>query len=79
MSAAGRKRASRSSPGSPVGRHPRPREVPIIDVALAVDFVMMVARRDCDVGILFSSDTDLVPPVAQICWPPGAALAAQTP
>jgi len=32
-----------------------------IDVALAVDFVMMVARRECDVGILFSSDTDLVP------------------
>ena len=48
-------------------------------MALAVDFVMMVACRDCDVGILFSSDTDLVPPVAQICWPPGAALAAQTP
>jgi hypothetical protein len=48
-------------------------------VALAVDFVMMVARRDCDVGILFSSDTDPVPPVVQICWPPGAALAAQTP
>lgn len=32
-----------------------------IDVALAVDFAMMAARRDYDVGILFSSDTDLVP------------------
>src|SRR5450756_2821235 len=31
-----------------------------IDVALAVDFVMMVARRQYDVGLLFSSDTDLV-------------------
>src|SRR5665647_1530375 len=29
MLAAGRKRASRSSPGPPVGRHPRPREVPM--------------------------------------------------
>jgi hypothetical protein len=32
-----------------------------IDVALAVDFVMMAARGDYDVGILFSTDTDLVP------------------
>ena len=32
-----------------------------IDVALAVDFVMMAARGEYDVGILFSSDTDLVP------------------
>jgi hypothetical protein len=32
-----------------------------IDVALGVDFVVMVANRACDVGILFSSDTDLVP------------------
>ena len=30
-------------------------------MALAVDFVMMVARCGYDVGILFSSDTDLVP------------------
>ena len=48
-------------------------------MALAVDFVMMVARCGYDVRILFSSDTDLVPPVVQICRPPGAALAAQTP
>jgi uncharacterized LabA/DUF88 family protein len=39
----------------------RPAEEKGIDVALAVDFVMMVARSECDVGILFSSDTDLVP------------------
>jgi hypothetical protein len=32
-----------------------------IDVALAVDFVLMAARGDYDVGVLFSSDTDLVP------------------
>ena len=30
-------------------------------MALAVDFVIMVVRREFDVGILFSSDTDLVP------------------
>ena len=30
-------------------------------MVLAVDFVVMVANRACDVGILFSSDTDLVP------------------
>ena len=30
-------------------------------MALVVDFVMMVARCGYDVGILFSSDTDLVP------------------
>jgi len=39
----------------------RPAQEKGIDVALAVDFVMMAARRDYDVGILFSSDTDLVP------------------
>jgi hypothetical protein len=32
-----------------------------IDVALAVDFVLMCARREYDVGILFSGDSDLVP------------------
>ena len=32
-----------------------------IDVALAVDFVLMAARGDYDVGVMFSSDTDLVP------------------
>ena len=41
-----------------------PREKPEekgIDVALAVDFVMMAARDEYDVGILMSTDTDLVP------------------
>lgn len=32
-----------------------------IDVALAVDFVLMAVRRDYDVGILMSADTDLTP------------------
>jgi hypothetical protein len=32
-----------------------------IDVALAVDFVMMGVRREYDVGIVVSTDTDLVP------------------
>ncbi|MEI6452528.1 MAG: NYN domain-containing protein, partial [Actinomycetes bacterium] len=32
-----------------------------IDVALAVDLVVMVANRACDVGILFSNDTDQAP------------------
>ena len=43
-----------------------------IDVALAVDFVMTVARSECDVGILFSSDTDLAPALeAVIALRPG--------
>ncbi|MYF83120.1 MAG: NYN domain-containing protein [Acidimicrobiia bacterium] len=32
-----------------------------IDVAMAVDFVLMAARREYDVGILMSADTDLKP------------------
>jgi uncharacterized LabA/DUF88 family protein len=32
-----------------------------IDVALAVDFVRLAMQREYDVGILFSSDTDLMP------------------
>jgi len=32
-----------------------------IDVALAVDFVMMAVAREYDVGILMSTDTDLKP------------------
>jgi uncharacterized LabA/DUF88 family protein len=50
----------------------RPAQEKGIDVALAVDFVMMVARCECDVGILFSSDTDLVPALeAVIALRPG--------
>jgi len=52
-----------------------------IDVALAVDYVMMVARRECDVGILFSSDTDLVPALEAVLElrpgdPPACEVAA---
>ena len=32
-----------------------------IDVALAVDFVLMAARGEYDVGVIMSTDTDLVP------------------
>lgn len=49
-----------------------------IDVALAVDFVMMAARREFDVGILFSSDTDLVPALeAVIALRPGSPPACE--
>ena len=52
-----------------------------IDVALAVDFVTMVARSECDVGILFSSDTDLVPALEAVLAlrpddPPACEVAA---
>ena len=52
-----------------------------IDVALAVDFVMMVARSECDVGILFSSDTDLAPALEAVLAlrpgdPPACEVAA---
>jgi len=39
----------------------RPAQEKGIDVALAVDLVLMAARDDYDVGVLFSTDTDLVP------------------
>jgi hypothetical protein len=39
----------------------RPAQEKGIDVALAVDLVMMVARDECDVAIVFSSDSDLLP------------------
>jgi hypothetical protein len=45
----------------PAGWPAQPAQEKGIDVALAVDFVMMAARREFDVGVLFSSDTDLVP------------------
>ena len=49
-----------------------------IDVALAVDFVMMVARNECDVAILFSSDTDLAPALeAVIALRPGSQPACE--
>ena len=39
--------------------HGRDRE--LVDVVLAVDFVVMAVTRTYDVGILVSTDTDLVP------------------
>ena len=32
-----------------------------IDVTLAVDFVTMAANGECDIGVLMSTDTDLIP------------------
>jgi len=56
----------------------RPAEEKGIDVALAVDFVMMIAGRECDVGILFSSDTDLVPALeAVLALRPGDPAACE--
>jgi uncharacterized LabA/DUF88 family protein len=56
----------------------RPAEEKGIDVALAVDFVMMVANRACDIGILFSSDTDLVPALeAVLALRPGDPAACE--
>jgi len=59
----------------------RPAQEKGIDVALAVDFVMMIALRACDVGIMFSSDTDLVPALEAVIAlrpgePPPCELAA---
>lgn len=34
-----------------------------IDVSLAIDFVAMAVRGEYDVGIIFSADTDLRPPL----------------
>ncbi len=50
-------------------------------MALAVDFVMMAARHEYDVGILFSSDTDLVPALEAVLVlrpddPPAGEVAA---
>lgn len=56
----------------------RPAEEKGIDVALAVDFVMMIARCECDKGILFSSDTDLVPALeAVLALRPGDPAACE--
>jgi len=45
----------------PPGWPSKPAEEKGIDVALAVDFVMMASRGDYDVGVLMSTDTDLKP------------------
>jgi len=64
--------------------HDWPRRTPQekgIDVALAVDFVMTVARSECEEAILFSSDTDLVPALEAVLAlrpqdPPACEVAA---
>ena len=62
----------------PAGWPAQPAQEKGIDVALAVDFVMLIARRECDVGILFSSDTDLVPALeAVLALRPGDAAACE--
>jgi hypothetical protein len=38
-----------------------------IDVQLAIDFVVMAVRGEYDVGILFSTDTDLKPALDAVC------------
>lgn len=38
-----------------------------IDVALAIDFVVMAVRDEYDVGILMSTDTDLKPALEAVC------------
>ena len=47
-------------------------------MALAVDFVMTIARSECEVAILFSSDTDLAPALeAVIALRPGHPTACE--
>jgi hypothetical protein len=56
----------------------RPAQEKGIDVALAVDFVMMITRGECDVGVLFSSDTDLIPALEAVMdLRPGRAPACE--
>jgi uncharacterized LabA/DUF88 family protein len=43
---------------SPPGEKPQEKG---IDVALAVDYVMMAVQNQCDVGIIMTTDTDLKP------------------
>src|SRR6266571_444128 len=43
---------------SRVGERPQEKG---IDVALAIDFVVMAVRKELDVGILMSTDTDMKP------------------
>ena len=62
----------------------RPAQEKGVDVALAVDFVLMCVRREYDVGILFSGDTDLVPALRAVVAlrpgePPACEVAAWAP
>ena len=53
-----------------------------IDVALAVDFVKLAVEGDYDVGVMLSTDNDLLPALEVVAattragstspWPPGA-------
>jgi hypothetical protein len=44
-----------------------------IDVLLAIDFVMMAMRREYDIGVLCSADTDLVPTLEAVVTLKGEA------
>lgn len=48
-----------------------------IDVQLAIDFVMMGFRGEYDVGILFSTDTDLKPALEAVTSLPGSNVRAE--
>lgn len=62
----------------PPGWPQQPAQEKGIDVALAVDLVMMVARDECDIAIVFSSDTDLLPALeAVIALKPGDPLCCE--
>ena len=37
-----------------------------VDVALAIDYVMMAVRGEYDIGVIFSGDTDLVPALERV-------------
>jgi NYN domain len=66
-------RSVRYPPGWPDLRRPgdTPQEKGI-DVALAIDFAVMAVRREFDVGILTSTDTDLLPALEFVAGPPPA-------
>jgi hypothetical protein len=51
-------------------RDPRAPREKGIDVAIAVDFAMMAVRKEYDVGILFSGDTDLLPALEAVASMP---------
>jgi hypothetical protein len=62
----------------------RPAQEKGIDVALAVDLVVSVVRDECDVAIVFSSDTDLLPALEAVLAlrpgePPACEVAAWAP
>ena len=62
----------------------RPAQEKGIDVALAIDIVMAFVRDECDVAVLFSSDTDLAPALEAVLTlrpdgPPACEVAAWAP